>query len=179
MGALTPTLRPLEAGSETVRQSRAGWRRRWATRWGTEPWSPGFRRGLSAWHRSQLVAEHAKAAGAISAELEATTLRICARELGLFVSRCGRILRPRGGQRGAESRGEGGPGVTAWPGKLLKDSAHPAPRFEKAFLESEAVTEPHLGANINACEELRWVFPAAPHGGARHGRQGARELRKP
>ncbi|XP_054423728.1 exocyst complex component 3-like protein 4 [Pteronotus mesoamericanus] len=61
-----------------------------------------------------LVAEHVKAAGAISAELEATTLRICARALGLFVR-----------------------------------------RFEKAFLESEAVTEPHLGANINACEELR------------------------
>ncbi|KAM5337140.1 exocyst complex component 3-like protein 4 isoform 2-T2 [Glossophaga mutica] len=61
-----------------------------------------------------LVAEHVKAAGAISAELEATTLRICARELGLFLT-----------------------------------------RFEKAFLESEAVTGPHLGANINACEELR------------------------
>ncbi|XP_066132069.1 exocyst complex component 3-like protein 4 isoform X2 [Saccopteryx bilineata] len=61
-----------------------------------------------------LVAEHVKAARAISAELEATTLQICARELGLFL-----------------------------------------PRFEKAFLESEAVSEPHLGANINACEELR------------------------
>uniref|UniRef100_A0A8C3W9S8 Exocyst complex component 3 like 4 n=1 Tax=Catagonus wagneri TaxID=51154 RepID=A0A8C3W9S8_9CETA len=61
-----------------------------------------------------LVAEHVKAAGAISKELEATTLQICARALGLFL-----------------------------------------PRFEKAFLESEAVSEPHLGANINACEELR------------------------
>uniref|UniRef100_A0ABI7X136 Exocyst complex component 3 like 4 n=1 Tax=Felis catus TaxID=9685 RepID=A0ABI7X136_FELCA len=61
-----------------------------------------------------LVAEHVKAAGAISAELEATTLRICARALGLFL-----------------------------------------PRFEKAFLQSEAVSEPHLGASINACEELR------------------------
>ncbi|XP_036162332.1 exocyst complex component 3-like protein 4 isoform X1 [Myotis myotis] len=61
-----------------------------------------------------LVAEHVKAAGAISAELEATTLRICARALGLFL-----------------------------------------PRFENTFLESEAVSEPHLGANINACEELR------------------------
>ncbi|XP_059541825.1 exocyst complex component 3-like protein 4 isoform X1 [Myotis daubentonii] len=61
-----------------------------------------------------LVAEHVKAAGSISAELEATTLRICARALGLFL-----------------------------------------PRFEKTFLESEAVSEPHLGANINACEELR------------------------
>ncbi|XP_014387105.1 PREDICTED: exocyst complex component 3-like protein 4, partial [Myotis brandtii] len=61
-----------------------------------------------------LVAEHVKAAGAISAELEATTLRICARALGLFL-----------------------------------------PRFEKTFLESEAVSEPHLGAYINACEELR------------------------
>uniref|UniRef100_G1MIP7 Exocyst complex component 3-like protein 4 n=1 Tax=Ailuropoda melanoleuca TaxID=9646 RepID=G1MIP7_AILME len=61
-----------------------------------------------------LVTEHVKAAGAISAELEATTLRICTRALGLFL-----------------------------------------PRFEKAFLESMAVNEPHLGANINACEELR------------------------
>ncbi|ELK31579.1 Exocyst complex component 3-like protein 4 [Myotis davidii] len=34
-------------------------------------------------------------------------------------------------------------------------SAYPAHRFEKTFLESEAVSEPHLGANINACEELR------------------------
>uniref|UniRef100_A0A2K6FN26 Exocyst complex component 3-like protein 4 n=1 Tax=Propithecus coquereli TaxID=379532 RepID=A0A2K6FN26_PROCO len=55
-----------------------------------------------------LVAEHVKAGGAISAELEATTLRICARALGLFV-----------------------------------------PRFEKAFLESGAASEPHLGAYIN------------------------------
>ncbi|XP_027991405.2 exocyst complex component 3-like protein 4 [Eptesicus fuscus] len=61
-----------------------------------------------------LVAEHVKAAGAISAELEATTLRICARALGHFL-----------------------------------------PRFEKTFLESEAVSEPHLGAYINAFEELR------------------------
>ncbi|XP_058914197.1 exocyst complex component 3-like protein 4 [Kogia breviceps] len=61
-----------------------------------------------------LVAEHVKAAGAISAELEATTLRICARALGLFL-----------------------------------------PRFEKAFLESGAVSEPNLCANINACEEFR------------------------
>nr|XP_020042854.1 exocyst complex component 3-like protein 4 [Castor canadensis] len=61
-----------------------------------------------------LVAEHVKAAGAISAELEATTLGICARALGGFV-----------------------------------------PRFEKAFLESKAVSEPHLGAYINTCEELR------------------------
>ncbi|KAI5767734.1 EXOC3L4 [Gulo gulo luscus] len=61
-----------------------------------------------------LVAEHVKASGAISAELEATTLSICARALGLFL-----------------------------------------PRFAKAFLESKAVSEPHLGANINACEELR------------------------
>lgn len=68
-----------------------------------------------------LVAEHVKAAGAISKELEATTLQICARALGLFL-----------------------------------------PRFEKAFLESKAVNEPHLGANINACEELRWVSPAPP-----------------
>lgn len=61
-----------------------------------------------------LVAEHVKAAGAISAELEATTLRICTRALSHFL-----------------------------------------PRFEKSFLESEAVSEPHLGAYINTCEELR------------------------
>lgn len=61
-----------------------------------------------------LVAEHVKAAGAISPELEATTLQICARALGLFV-----------------------------------------PRFEKAFLESDAVSEAQLCANINAVEELR------------------------
>lgn len=45
-----------------------------------------------------------KAAGAISAELEATTLRICAQALGLFVSRCGRIF------------AQGGVGVVAGPG---------------------------------------------------------------
>ncbi|XP_036738331.1 exocyst complex component 3-like protein 4 [Manis pentadactyla] len=61
-----------------------------------------------------LVAQHVKAAGAVSAELKATTLQICARALRLFL-----------------------------------------PRFEKAFLESKAVNEPQLGANINACEELR------------------------
>ena len=38
------------------------------------------------------MAEHVKAAGAISAELEATTLGICARALGLFLQKCGRIL---------------------------------------------------------------------------------------
>ncbi|XP_059859860.1 exocyst complex component 3-like protein 4 isoform X2 [Delphinus delphis] len=61
-----------------------------------------------------LVAQHVKAAGVISAELEATTLQICTRALGLFL-----------------------------------------PRFEKAFLESGAVSEPNLCANINACEEFR------------------------
>ncbi|XP_004645449.1 exocyst complex component 3-like protein 4 [Octodon degus] len=62
-----------------------------------------------------LVAEHARAARAISAELEATTLRICARTLRLFV-----------------------------------------PRFENALLESVAASSaPHLGASINACEDLR------------------------
>uniref|UniRef100_A0AC11DDI7 Uncharacterized protein n=1 Tax=Ovis aries TaxID=9940 RepID=A0AC11DDI7_SHEEP len=65
----------------------------------------------SAWC---LVAEHVKAAGAISRELEATTLGICARALGLFLH-----------------------------------------RFEKTFLESGAVSEPHVCASINACEELR------------------------
>ncbi|XP_036887392.1 exocyst complex component 3-like protein 4 isoform X2 [Sturnira hondurensis] len=85
----------------------------WATAEAPEVLQGRFHTQLST-DVHMLVAEHAKAAGAISAELEATTLRICARELGLFLC-----------------------------------------RFEKAFLESEAVTEPHLGANINACEELR------------------------
>ncbi|KAK2104817.1 hypothetical protein P7K49_018673 [Saguinus oedipus] len=86
--------------------------------------------------RPGLVAEHVKAAGAISAELEATTLRICTRALGLFVPRCGLIL-------GVLCRweGGGGPRVIAQPGR--------------AFLASEAVSDPHLGAYINACEELR------------------------
>jgi hypothetical protein len=44
---------------------------------------------LNMWHPWQLVAEHVKAAGAISAELEATTLQICARALCLFVPRYG------------------------------------------------------------------------------------------
>ncbi|XP_075387693.1 exocyst complex component 3-like protein 4 [Tenrec ecaudatus] len=61
-----------------------------------------------------LVGEHVKAARAISSELEATTLRICAQALGLFM-----------------------------------------PRFGKAFLESEGVSVQHLGAYINAFEELR------------------------
>ncbi|KAG3260305.1 exocyst complex component 3 like 4 [Ictidomys tridecemlineatus] len=78
---------------------------------GNPGWGP---RPRSTQCGSQLVAEHVKAAGAISAELEATTLRICARALRLFL-----------------------------------------PRFEKSFLESEAVSEPHLGAYINAFEELR------------------------
>ena len=38
------------------------------------------------------MVEHVKAAGAISAELEATTLGICVPTLGLFLHRCGRIL---------------------------------------------------------------------------------------
>lgn len=61
-----------------------------------------------------LVAEHVKAAGAISTELEATTLQICAQTLGLFV-----------------------------------------PKFEKAYLESDTVSEAQLGAYINALDELR------------------------
>ncbi|XP_037357919.1 exocyst complex component 3-like protein 4 [Talpa occidentalis] len=66
-----------------------------------------------------LVAEHVKAAGAISPELEATTQGICARALGLFL-----------------------------------------PSFEKAFLASGEVSAPHLGASINALEELRTSLPA-------------------
>ncbi|XP_063097379.1 exocyst complex component 3-like protein 4 [Cavia porcellus] len=61
-----------------------------------------------------LVVEHVKASSAISAKLEATTLRLCAQQLCLFV-----------------------------------------PRFEKALLESGVASEPHLGAYINSCEELR------------------------
>lgn len=40
------------------------------------------------------------------------------------------------------------------------------------------MNEPHLGANINAFEELRWVSPAPPQRGAQHGQQGGHELRK-
>ncbi|XP_032143191.1 exocyst complex component 3-like protein 4 [Sapajus apella] len=86
---------------------------RWAAAEGPEVLQGLYRVPLSM-DVHMLVAEHVKAAGAISAELEATTLRICTRALGLFV-----------------------------------------PRFEKAFLASEAVSDPHLGAYINACEELR------------------------
>ncbi|XP_048218362.1 exocyst complex component 3-like protein 4 isoform X2 [Perognathus longimembris pacificus] len=88
-------------------------RSRWAAAEAPEVLRGRYRAPLST-DVHMLVAEHVKAAGAISAELEATTLRICARELGLFV-----------------------------------------PRFQKAFLESEAVSEQHLGAYINSCEELR------------------------
>lgn len=153
-----------------------------------------------------------KAAGAISAELEATTLRICAQALGLFLPRCGPSWARRVGVVGrpvwAASPGGRSPScllmvgdgreephpkarsldgtpregvlkgrrtrVLARPGKLPKASADPAHRFEKTFLESEAVSEPHLGAYINALEELRWVSrsssarcPARPAGGAR------------
>lgn len=62
---------------------------------------------------------------------------------------------------------EGGPKVVVRPRRLPKASAYSAPRFEKAFLESKAVSEPHLGANINACEELRWVVSPVPPGGRR------------
>ncbi|XP_064231312.1 exocyst complex component 3-like protein 4 isoform X2 [Aotus nancymaae] len=89
---------------------------RWAAAEGPEVLQGLYRAPLST-DVHMLVAEHVKAAGAISAELEATTLRICTRALGLFV-----------------------------------------PRFEEAFLASEAVSDPHLGAYINACEELRTSF---------------------
>ncbi|KAM4853224.1 exocyst complex component 3-like protein 4 [Thomomys bottae] len=88
-------------------------RSRWAAAEAPEVLQGRYRTPLST-DVHMLVAEHARAAGAISAELEATTLRICARALGLFV-----------------------------------------PSFEKAFLESEAVSEQHLGAYINTCQELR------------------------
>ena len=88
LGGLTPGKSgPLEVRAETGRQSEEGGdvpppR---GGRWGHR--DPGLRRA-----RSQLVAEHVKAAGAISAELEATTLGICARALGLFLQKCGQIL---------------------------------------------------------------------------------------
>ena len=59
--------------------------------------------------------------------------------------------KPGGRARGFSSRGES-------PRPLRT----PPPRFEKAFLESGAVSEPHVCASINACEELRWVCPAVP-----------------
>ena len=179
---------PLENGAPGSRSrdweaERGGWRRPCPTIWRWGHRDRGLRRA-----RSQLVAEHVKAAGAISAELEATTLGICARALGLFLHRCGRILgrdvvagvarvwtlvvpegepfiplprnsrfrttrreKPGGRTRGLSSQGES-------PRPLRT----PPPRFEKAFLESGAVTEPNLCASINACEELRWVCPAVP-----------------
>lgn len=98
-----------------------------------------------------------KAAGAISAELEATTLQICARTFGLFVPRCGGA---RGqawsatSQTGSKSLLLRSRGDTARQGRVSK-LMRCFPRFEKAYLESEAVTEPHLGAYINTLEELR------------------------
>ncbi|XP_021099596.1 exocyst complex component 3-like protein 4 isoform X2 [Heterocephalus glaber] len=86
---------------------------RWAAAEAPEVLQGRYRAPLST-DIHMLVAEHVKAASAISAELEATTLRICGRALRLFV-----------------------------------------PRFEKALLESGAASEQHLGAYINACEELR------------------------
>ncbi|XP_030740877.1 exocyst complex component 3-like protein 4 [Echinops telfairi] len=88
-------------------------RRRWAAAEAPEVLQGRYHAPLSI-DVHMLVGEHVKAARAISTELEATTLRICAQALGLFV-----------------------------------------PRFEKAFLESEGVSVPHLGAYINAFEELR------------------------
>lgn len=38
-------------------------------------------------------------------------------------------------------------------------------RLERSFLESEAVNEAHLGANINSVEELRWVSRLWGRGG--------------
>lgn len=88
----------------------------------------------------------------------------------------GRSLVRRPGGLGGDLRGGLTPGHST-TSKVPKASAYFAPRFEKAFLESMAVNEPHLGANINACEELRWV--SGCKGGARRGQQGARELGEP
>ena len=59
--------------------------------------------------------------------------------------------KPRGRTRGLSSQGESPRPVRT-----------PPPRFEKAFLESGAVSEPNLCASINACQELRWVCLAVP-----------------
>lgn len=59
--------------------------------------------------------------------------------------------KPGGRTRGLSSQGES-------PRPLRT----PLPRYEKAFLESGAVSEPNLCASINACQELRWVCPAVP-----------------
>lgn len=193
---MAPRLWSLEAGAETTKHRRAGWTCCWATGWGTSRVGPSGRelRGrLTAWHpHLQLVAQHVKAAGAVSVELKATTLQICARALRLFLPRCacilswlGRVEWPGNGRwsscllrvrdsgtgereeahrkarcLGGDLRGgltQGQSAARKRPLPLLKASAYPVPRFEKAFLESKAVNEPQLGANINACEELRWV----------------------
>ena len=60
--------------------------------------------------------------------------------------------------------------------RVPKASAYFAPRFEKAFLESKAVSEPHLGANINACEELRWASCSSAGVGGQPPAGGARAL---
>lgn len=69
---------------------------------------------------SQLVAEHVKAAGAISAELEATTLRICARALGLFLPRC----------------------APSSPGRVVVSPAEPS-RFAQWEIRTHGAGEPH------------------------------------
>lgn len=66
--------------------------------------------GLSVWHCPQLVAERVKANSAISPQLEATTLQICARALGCFLRRCGLNLGRAGWNRRVGSlRGREGP----------------------------------------------------------------------
>lgn len=108
-----PAWGPLEAEAEMVRQSTAAGDvagARWKTRGiGVEGSDPAQRVASR-----QLVAEHVKAAGAISAELEATTLRICARALGLFVPRCGRIL--GGGEEGGVAGSACGRWSSLWGG---------------------------------------------------------------
>lgn len=71
-------------------------------------------------------------------------------------------------------QGEGELGVPARLGRASKTFASLAVRFEKAFLESDAVSEAHLCANINAVEELRWVSGPSPGRDGR-GQQGAHE----
>ncbi|XP_005410824.1 PREDICTED: exocyst complex component 3-like protein 4 isoform X2 [Chinchilla lanigera] len=63
----------------------------WAASGGPEELQGRYRAPLST-DIHMLVAEHVKASSAISAELEATTLRICAREIRLFVPRFEKAL---------------------------------------------------------------------------------------
>nr|XP_013000398.1 exocyst complex component 3-like protein 4 isoform X1 [Cavia porcellus]XP_013000399.1 exocyst complex component 3-like protein 4 isoform X1 [Cavia porcellus]XP_013000400.1 exocyst complex component 3-like protein 4 isoform X1 [Cavia porcellus] len=114
-----------------------------------------------------LVVEHVKASSAISAKLEATTLRLCAQQLCLFVPRCAcisgelewgwEVCTPQGSECYTRRCGalRARPGVWVESEGAQSEALHALPRFEKALLESGVASEPHLGAYINSCEELR------------------------